>query len=545
MYTETDLEAQAETTVSKFNVLIATELTEESLQLLKNAKDVTVNIVTPSVQAVREGLKSAHVLIARDDVQIDAEMIEHAPELKIIAHPSASVRGIDVEMATERGIIVMNTPGVSAVAAGEHTLALMLALSRRLVDAHNSMRSGYWLMDRKQQAGTQLSGKILGLIGLGRVGNVVAQRALAFGMTVLAFDPYLSEEQIGDKRIQLIGLRELLERSDFVSLHVAATAETQGLLNAERIKQMKPGARLINTSHGAAVDEQAVMDALKEGHLSGVAIDVYKDEPPYNSPLVGMQGVIHTPHIGDNTVEATQDLSTRVVEQVLDALHDIDYRNAINMPFMPGVDFETIRPYLTLAERIGTIMHVLTRHPVRRIAVEYRGEDVSTLVKPLTVALLKGILSPVLGSRVSYINAPLLASERGMQVTQVKGLTTETFTNIVSVQVTLEDGEEIKMSGTLLDRKVPHIIQINEYRMDFVPKGHLLIIGSYDKPGVIGQVGTLMATNNVNIASWLTGRAQPGGNTLTVIAVDSEIPDTLMDELRTLEFIRHAHQVKL
>ncbi len=317
------------------------------------------------------------------------------------------------------------------------------------------------------------------------------------------------------------------------------------MLNEGLIRQMKPGARLINTSHGSVLDEAAVAGALKDGRLSGVAVDVYAEEPPYNSPLVGMDRVIHTPHIGDNTIEATQDLSILIVTQVLDALRGEDYRNAVNMPFVPGMDFESTRPYLQLAERIGTLIHVLARNPVRRVAVEYRGDDVNTLIKPVTVAILKGLLAPVLADSVNYINAPVLAVERGVQVTQAKGLKSADYASIVLCQATLEDGEAITIAGTLLDRREPHIVQINDYRLNLVPEGHLLIMGSFDQPGVIGKVGTLMAQNGVNIASWQTGRTQPGGHTLTVLTLDEALPDPLLEQLRALDFVRHAHQVKI
>lgn len=529
--------------MSKFNILVATDLTDESMSILQHADDVTVTKVTPSVQAVRDGIKDAHAIIARDDVHIDAALLEHAPHLTVIGRPSTGLSGIDLETATTRGIIVMNAPGISAVAAGEHTITLMLALSRRLIQAHNSMREGYWLMDRKQQAGTQLEGKTLGLVGLGRVGSIVAQRALAFGMTVLAYDPYLSEDQVNDDRVILMGLRDLLGRSDFVSVHVPATRETQHIIDEVRIRQMKQGARLINTSHGNAIDESAVAAAIKSGYLAGAAVDVYSEEPPYKSPLVGLENVIHTPHIGDNTVEATQDLSLQITQQVLDALRGADYRNVVNMPFLPGVNFDTIRPNLTLAERMGTLLHLLARNPVRRVAVELIGEEMSGLVKPVTVALLKGLLTPVLGESVSYINAPVLAIQRGIQVTQTKGLKTGDYTNLVLCQVTLEDGEEIVMSGTLLDHREPHIVQVNEYKMNFVPEGDLLVMGSHDKPGVIGQVGTLLAENGVNIASWQTGRAQPGGQTLTVLTLDEPLPENVLQQVLELDFIRHAHRV--
>ncbi len=529
--------------MTTFHILVATDLAENSLKILQETANVTVQRVTPS--AVRDHLKEAHALIARDDVRVDKLLLDQAPNLKVIGHVGAGLNGIDVEAATNRGIIVMNTPGTNAIAAGEHAIALMLALSRRLVVAHDSLKDGWWLLDRKRQAGTQLYEKTLGIIGLGRVGNIVAKRCLSFGMTVLAYDPYISEDQLLDERIQLVGLKEVLQRSDILTLHVAATPETADLINTTTLTQMKPGARLINTSHGSVIDEAAVATALKDGHLAGVAVDVYHDEPPYNSPLVGLDNVIHTPHIGDNTIEAMQDLSFQIVRQVLDALKGTDYRNVVNMPFVPGLDFETAQPYMRLAECIGTMIHALSRSPVSRVAVEYRGEEMSGLVKAIAVAILKGLLNPVLGDKVNMINAPVLAAERGIQVAQTKGMKAGDYASMVSCQVTLEDGENILMSGTLLDRKEPHIVQINHYRMNFVPEGHLLLMGSFDQPGVIGKIGTLMATNNANIASWHTGRTEPGGHTFTVLSLDAPLPVPVLDELRGLDFVRHAHQVEI
>lgn len=528
-----------------YHIVIATDLTDESLIWLKNAPDVTIKQVSPTVGALREALREANALIVRDDVQVDADMLEDAPHLKVVGRPTAGLSGIDIEAATARGVIVMNTPGVSAVAAAEHTMVLMLALSRRLIDAHNSMKAGFWLLDRKRQAGRQLHGKTLGIIGLGRVGQVVSQMALGFGMKVIASDPYVREDQLADKRVILMGLRDLLARSDFITLHVPPTKETLRMMDTERIKQMKAGAYLINTAFGKVWDETAVADGVKSGHLAGVAVDVYPDEPPYNSPLINLDGVIHTPHIAENTIEATQDLSTQIVQQVVDALRETDYRNVVNLPFLPGIDYERIRPYLLLSERIGRLFHVLARTPIKWVGVDLRGEDVSGLIKPITVAILKGILHPILGEKVSYINAPVLAIERGIQVAQVKDLPVGDYANLVSCRVILDDNEEIVMSGTLLDAKEPHIMQINEYRMNFVPEGHLVVMGSYDQPGVIGKVGTLMADNHINIASWHTGRAERGGNTLTILTLDNALPEVVLEILRNQEFVRHAHQVEL
>jgi D-3-phosphoglycerate dehydrogenase len=529
-------------TQTDFIIVVATELTQEAIDVLEQIEGITLRHVAPKEKAVREALADAHVLIAREELHIDAKLIEAAPQLRIIAHVSAALSNIDIEAATSRGIMVMNTPGASAIAAAEHALALMLASSRRLIPAHNSLREGYWLLDRKRQAGIQLFGKTVGLIGLGRVGMLVAQRCLAFGMTVLAYDPYIAEESVLE-RVQLAGLKEVLMRSDFVSLHVPLTRETEQMIGADEIQVMKKGARLINTSNGLLVDEDALAEALKSGHLGGIAIDTFREEPPYNSPLVGLDLVVHTPHISDNTVEATQDLSMRVVRQVIDALQDKDYRNVINMPLLPGINYDEMRPYLTLANRMGLLIHSLARAAVRRVAVEVRGDDMSSMIKPITVGVLRGLLTPILGEKVSTVNAPMLAHERGWQITQAKGLRAVDYSSVVNVRVTLDDGEDITITGTLLDHKDPYIVQINQYRMNFVPKGHLLLMGSVDKPGVIGRVGTMLSEHGVNIAGWYTGRAEPGGNTLTVLTLDEELPDYAYNALEQFDFIRHARRI--
>lgn len=529
-------------TDTKHTIVLATELTEDALQVLRDADDVILKEVAPKTAVVRDNLHDAHALITREAMRVDKPMLDHAPNLRLIAHVSSALSNIDIGEATMLGVMVMNTPGASAIAEAEHTMALMLALSRKLPSAHNSIREGYWLLDRRRQAGVQLSGKTIGLIGYGRVGGIVGKHSLAFGMTVLTYDPYIPEDSV-DERVQLVGLRELLERSDFISIHAPLTRETQGMVNAELIAQMKTGVRIINTANGLIVDEQALADALKSGHVAGVAVDVFPEEPPHNSPLVGLDNVVHTPHIADNTVEATQDLSMRIVQQVLDALRDKDYRNVVNIPIMPGLDYQQVRPYMDLANRMGQMLHSLARNPVRRVAVEVRGDEMTGLIKPLTVGILKGLLQPVLGNKVSTVNAPMLAHERGWQVTQAKGLKASAYANVVNVQITLEDGEEITMTGTLLDKTAPYIVQINQYRMNFVPDGHLLILGSYDKPGVIGRVGSLLSERNVNIAGWYTGRAGPGGNTLTVVTLDEALPTELIKVLDDLDFVRHAHQI--
>ncbi len=531
--------------MSRQHIVVATDLTPESIALLESGDGFQVSCVPPKTSNVRAALPDAAAIITRSDFKLEAPLLAHAPDLRLIARMSAGLTGIDLDYATERGILVMNTPGVSAIAAAEHTLTLMLALNRNLPAVHESLREGWWLFDRQQQVGAQLYGKTIGIVGLGRVGHRVARLCLALGMRALAYDPYIRDEQVEDRRIALVSLSELLGGSDYVSMHLPATRETVDFLDENSLRQMKPGACFINTAHGRVVKESLLAEALQAGRLGGVAVDVWNEEPPFNSPLIGLDRVIHTPHIGDNTVEARQDLSLQIVQQVIDALEDRDYRNVVNMPLLPGLTFDQIRPYMQLAESIGALQHILARSPIRRIAIEIIGDDMNGLIKPMTVGILKGLLAPILGDHVSYVNAPVLAAERGWRITQAKGIKISEYSNVITCQATLDDGEDISIAGALLDRQQPYILQINDYRVHFEPRGHLLIMGSYDRPGVIGQVGSLMAANGINIASWHTGRAQPGGNTLTVLNFDEALPESLMEILREQDFIRHVQQLRI
>ncbi|MCC7447693.1 MAG: phosphoglycerate dehydrogenase [Anaerolineae bacterium] len=527
----------------KYTILVATTLSAEALDFLRNARDVDLQVVDADSAQVRRCIGNADALITRDDLDVDVAMLAVANRLRVVGRAGVGLAGIDVEAATARGVIVMNTPGANAIAAAEYTFALMLALNRHVIPAHLDMQRKIWT--RHNHLGRELYGKVLGVIGLGRVGRCVAERAVAFGMEVLAYDPYVSELQVSDLRVKLVGLDEILMRSDVISLHCAATPETYHIIDMDALAQVKPGAQIINTAHGSAIDEEALAVSLQSGEVAGAAIDVFNHESSGDSPLIGLPNVIHTPHMGDSTVEAQRDLSMQIVRQVYDALRGVDYRNAVNMPFMPGRDFEVIAPYLQVAERIGALQHYLARGRIRRVAVEYKGDELDGMVKPLTVALLKGMLAPVLGHSVNYINAPLVAMERGIHVTQAKGLDVADYTNLVSCQVNWEGGGQLVISGALFSRQEPRIVQIDTYRTDFRPEGILLVFGSYDVPGVIGKVGTLMAQHNINIAAWRTGRAEKGGQTLTVLTLDQALSEALLAEFRTLDFVRHATQLVL
>jgi len=527
-----------------YQILVAASLSDAGLQLLKSDPEVSFEVVKPPLdEATCELLSDSDALIVSSQAVVDEELLICAPKLKVIGRSGAGLDNIDVRAATRRGVLIMNVPGGNTTAAAEHTFALLLALCRNILQSHSSLERGEWRRD--DFLGIQLSGKTLGVIGLGQVGSRVTRQGQGFGMEVVAYDPHISMEAARSLRVTLLELDELLRRSDFITLHAPLTPATRGLIGEREIARMKPGVRIINTARGALIDSADLYRALTTGQIAGVALDVFETEPPLDDPLLALPNVIATPHLGSKTQEAQRDISTQIVAQVLDALRGRDYRNVVNMPFVDGISFPELLPYLDLAERIGSIQMQLAQGRTARVEVEYQGQEVAELVKPLTVALLKGLLTHVVGQdQVNYVNAPLLASERGIVVSQTKGLPGPDYPNLVSCRLTTDSGERL-IAGTLFSRELPRIVQIDEYRMDALPEGIMLIMISQDVPGVIGQVGTFLGQHRINIAEWRLGRSRPGDRALSVINLDTRISDHVMGELAQLPEVVDIRQVVL
>jgi len=527
-----------------FKILIPDDLSADGLALLKADPAIQVDVVKKMPRAdLLAKIADYDALIVRSETKVDAEVIDAGKRLHVVGRAGIGVDTIDVEAATRRGIIVMNTPQANTTATCEHTLAMMLALARNIPQADASMRRLEWT--RGKFMGTQLSGKILGVIGLGRIGTQVAKRAQAFGMEIIAFDPYISEEAARANKVTLKSLEEVLAEADFVTLHSSLTQGSRGLLDADTISRMKHGARVINVARGALIDANALCEALKSGKLAGAAIDVFEDEPPGDHPLFKLPNVVVTPHLGASTAEAQRDVSIQMAEQVLDALHEREVRNAVNFPPIDPAALPMIRPYLTLAEKLGALQANLLEGGLKGIEVEYRGPDVAPHVKPLTVALLRGLLVPLLGSdRVNYVNAPIIANERGIMVSQALNITSADYTNLVSCRVTT-DKEERTIAGVLFHGVQPRIVQIDGFRIDAVPDGLALIISSHDVPGVIGRVGTILGANYVNIGEYRLGRTSAGDKAMSFINLDNPVPDYALKALRDLPEVIWAKQVKL
>jgi D-3-phosphoglycerate dehydrogenase len=554
-----------------YRILLTDALSPQALDLLRAAPDASISLLeVPSAAELRTQLPGYDALIVRGNIPIGADLLEVATQLKIIGRAGVSLETIDLRAASLYGVLVMNTPDSTTTTTAEHTFALLLALCRHVPQAHIAMSSPQSTLNEDDSLvswspaapadkskpedrsdfdsfmlGTQLRGKTLGIVGLGRIGKQVAQLAQAFGMTVLAVDPYANEAVAREHEVTLTDLDELLARADIVTLHAVLTPETQGLLNAERIARMKPGARLINTAHGELVDEVALVEALRSGYLAGAALDTFAQEPlPGTSPLRGLSNVVLTPHLGARTREARQDADIQIVQQVLSALRGTDFKNAVNMPVADARLFRQLRPYLLLAERLGNLQMQLAAQPITQVEIEVRGDDVADQSKLMTIAVLKGILDTITDKQVNYINALHLALERGIRVSESRGQAPSHYANQLSCRVVWHGGQRLVV-GSLLGREAPRVVQIDDFPLDANLEGIILVLENVDVPGVISRVSGLLAINGINIAEWRLGRRAPGAQALSFVNLDSPASRAVLEGVRQLEGVLNVKLVYL
>lgn len=530
--------------MTPFRILVSDKLGAAGLERLAQASDVTYDLKTGmSHEELLAIIPGYDALIVRSSTKVTADVLEAGVNLKVVGRAGMGVDNIDVTAATMRGIVVMNTPGANSMATAEHTMALMMAVSRHVAQSYASMRAGEWR--RSDFVGTQLYGKVLGIIGFGRIGRLVAERALAFGMEVLAYDPYISEEVGRQANVLLVELDELLAKSDYVTLHTALSPETTNLINADTIRQMKDGAIIVNVARGKLIDEPALVEALQNGKLRAAALDVFVKEPPDpDNPLFSLHNVVHTPHLGASTHEAQHDVAVQIVDQVLSALRGTDFANSVNMPFQLSADFATVRPYLDLAQKIGQLHVGLADSPIRRIEIEVKGDIVAGLVRAIASGVLMGVLSQDGVTPINYINAPVLAAERGITTTQAIGINGIDYPNLIVCRA-YGDSSEHLLAGVLFAGGEPRIVQVDEYRLEAKPEGIVLVMQNRDVPGVIGQVGTILSAYEVNIGEWRLGRDQPGGQALSFINLDSEPSAAVLDALSKVKALTRVKLVKL
>jgi D-3-phosphoglycerate dehydrogenase / 2-oxoglutarate reductase len=473
-------------------------------------------------------LADADAVIIRSATTIDAEALEHAPNLRVVGRAGVGLDNVDVEAATRAGVMVVNAPMSNIVSAAEHAVALLLSSARNVPQAMASLKSGQW--KRSAFTGVELQDKVAGILGLGKIGILVAQRLAAFDMTVIACDPYVAAARAAQLGVRLVSLDELLAESDFISIHLPRNAETVGLIGDRQLHMVKPTVRIINAARGGIVNEGALASALADGRVAGAALDVYATEPCTASPLFGLPNVVVTPHLGASTSEAQEKAGTQVARSVRLALAGGFVPDAVNV--QGGTVDEMIRPGLPLTEKLGRIFTAVAAGIAARIEVEVRGEIAGLDVSVLQLAALKGVFSDIVEDAVTYVNAPLLAADRGVQVSLVTDKESPDWRNVVTLRGTLPDGQVVSVGGTLTgQRQVEKLVEVNGFDMEIAPAKHMVFFTYSDRPGIVGVVGRILGDQGINIAGMQVCRNSRGGQALIVLTVDSALPPPVLDEI--------------
>ena len=522
-------------------ILVSDPLSPQGVELLQRHAQVDLR-PRLAPEELRQIIGNYDALIVRSSTRVTAGLIEAGRRLKAIGRAGVGVDNIDVAKATEKGIIVVNVPEANTVSAAELTLALLVSLARNIPGANYSVKQGGWA--RERFLGIELNRKTLGIIGLGHVGSEVGRRARALGMYVLACDPHISAEHAAKIGVKLVELPELLRQADFVTLHVPLMPATRHLIGAEQLALMKPEAMLINCARGGVVDEAALYQALVEKKIAGAALDVFEEDPPAGSPLLQLDNVIATPHLGALTREAQAYVALQVAEQVLKALSGEPVTSAVNVPSLMPETAAALEPYLPLMRLLGNFYMQLFSGSIDEIEVLYSGEIASLPLAPLTSSCLAGLLQGIVDVPVTPVNAPLVAQRRGIRVRESSTAEVKSYSSLV--QINVRDGAAVhRLAGTLLSHDDIRITQIGDYRIEVVPARYMLITTHHDRPGVVGKVGTLLGAENVNIASMQLGRQSVGGEAMMVLQVDERIPAEVMQKLKRLDVIASARFVEL
>jgi len=526
-------------------IVLAEKTSSAAVTLFKEESGWTVITADQINGDLPKQISDADALLVRSAVDVNAGLLEHAQKLKVIGRAGVGVDNIDLEAATRLGIAVMNTPGANAVAVAEHTFALMLALARHIVRADVTTRGGKW--EKKSMQGTELRGKTLGIVGLGRVGLEVARRARAFNMEMVAHDPFVSASVVRELGIKLASLDEVYAVADYLSLHVGLTPQTASMINAESLKKMKKGVRLVNCARGELIDDAALAAALQSGYVAGAALDVFTEEPPKGSPLLALENVIATPHIAGSTHEAQDAVGMQIARQVKDYLKDGVIQNAVNVPSVSHDEYVEMEPYIVLAERLGAFLAQSTEGNLEEISIRYSGRIAEWKTDLIRNGAIKGILNMMLSERANLVNAASLAQERGLRVHEAKN--TETSGgwpgNVLSVLVKTNQ-KEMLVKGAVLHGRSPRLLAVDDIDVEAPLEHNIVYLQNRDVPGVIGKIGTVLGSHKVNIGNFALGRrAGEGSDAIAVVQVDSKVPEAALAELRKIEAVKVAKTVRL
>ena len=524
-------------------VLVSDPLSDVGIEVFEEAPGIDVDVNTGLTQEELEGIIGGYEALAiRSATTVTADIIEAADRLRVIGRAGIGLDNVDIPAASRRGIVVMNTPEGNTITTAEHTIAMIMALSRNIPQATSSLKEGKW--EKKKLKGRELFNKTLGLIGAGNIGRIVANRARGMKMNVIVYDPYLKPEAVEKLDLEPVSLDALLGRADYITIHTPKTDETTDLINKETISKMKKGAMLVNCARGGIVNEDDLYEALKSGHLGGAAFDVFSTEPPGKNNLMGLNNFICTPHLGASTKEAQNNVAKDVAEQITAYLLHGTVKNAVNVPSISSELMTVLRPYVTLLERMGSLQSQLADSALVEVQILYSGAVSGYDVAPLTTAMLKGLLTPILKYDVNFVNAPYIAADRGIEVIESKRRTSEDFASLVKLTVKTMEGQNI-VSGTIFGKDLPRILRINDFYLEAVPEGHILFIQNENTPGVIGGITSIIGKKGINIGRMQVGEEREKRQNVIFLTTSSVISDETIMEISGLEHVLSARKIEL
>ncbi len=524
-----------------FKVLVSDKLSSKGVDVLNKTDNIQVDIKTGlKPEELKAIIHEYHGIVIRSATRLTADIIKAAKNLKVIGRAGSGLDNVDKPAATAAGIAVMNTPGGNTITTAELTFGMLLAMSRHIPQAFLSIKEGKW--EKSKFQGTEVYDKTLGIIGMGNIGQVLCKRAKCFGMDVLGYDPFLSKDKALELGVNLVTLDELYAKSDYISVHTPLVKETKGMINKETIAKMKDGVKILNIARGGIINEKDIYEALKSGKVSSCAIDVFEIEPPVNNPLLTLDNLIATPHLGASTKEAQVNVAVAICNQMADYLINGTIKNAVNVPSLTQEEVETIGPYLNLGEKIGTLLGNILVGGIKSVKVDYNGAVSAHNTDAITPNILKGILSPLLGEDINYVNAIEIAKKRGITVVESKSEQTIDYTSTISIFVTT-DVRTFSISGAIFGKKSPWIVKIDDYLIEAIPEGHILVIYNLDKPGVISSIGVVLGRNKINIARMHLGRHED--KAISILQLDSRIENNVIEELKSEPNITDAKYLEL
>jgi D-3-phosphoglycerate dehydrogenase len=517
-------------------VLVSDNLGEAGVEMLRQTPGLEVD-VKPGLapDALKAIIGDYEALVIRSATKVTDELLDAAARMRVIGRAGIGLDNVDIPAATKRGIIVMNTPGGNVVTTAEHAIAMMMALSRNIPRGTATLKAGRW--EKKALQGREICGKVLGIIGFGKIGSIVADRGRGLKMQVIIHDPFVTPDRIAKAGFECVTLEELYRRSDYITVHVPKLKDTLNLLNRDAFARMKPGVMVINCARGGIVNEADLLEAIRSGHVHGAALDVFETEPPGDSPLLALDTVIGTPHLGASTLEAQTNVAVEVARQIIAFLTTGTIINAVNAPSVTGELLAKLKPFLSIAEQIGRLQAQLACGPIKEVAIEYAGDFYGYDLAPVSVAALCGLLKHFVKDDVNFVNAAVIAKQRGIKVTESHGGESEEYVNLITMKV-LTTEMTSTVSGTIFGKQETRIVKINNFRLEMIPSGHLALIYNIDKPGSIGQIGSTLGKHNINIGRMQVGQEVGGDRNIIFLSTDTPIPSDVVDELRGLSLVK-------